>query len=184
MSLERKILIKGNHESLLLDCLQRGYYYGYDCSNGTAQTIIDLAPEAQTFDQACTIAYSRIKDFVYSMVDYFESENYIFVHSFIPLNRDDASFDPDWRNASYENWDEQARWGNPFALADQGLLPEKTLVFGHWHTSWARSYFNDQPEWGEDADFSPFYGDGYIGIDACTAYSGKVNVIVLEDNFL
>ena len=31
------------------------------------------------------------------------------------------------------------------------------------------------------ADFSIFYGDGYIGIDAMTSYSGKVNVLVVED---
>lgn len=183
-SLERKVLIKGNHESLLLDCLQRGYPYGYDWSNGTAQTIISLAPEAQTFEEACKIAYPKIKDFVYNMVDYFESEQCVFVHSFIPLNQDDASFDPDWRNAPYETWDNHARWGNPFALAEQGLLPDKTLVFGHFHTSWARYHFDGKPEWGEDADFSPYYGDGYIGIDSCVAYSGKINVLVLEDNFL
>ena len=47
-----------------------------------------------------------------------------------------------------------------------------------------RSYFDDLPEWGEGADFSPYYGDRYIGIDACCAYSGKINVLVLEDNFL
>ena len=111
-------------------------------------------------------------------------ENYIFVHSFIPLNLDDATFDPNWREAPYIAWDENARWGNPFLLSEQGLLPDKTLVFGHWHTSWARSYFDDLPEWGEGADFSPYYGDGYIGIDACCAYSGKINVLVLEDNFL
>lgn len=183
MSLERKVLIKGNHTSLLLDCIQRGYPYNYDWSNGTAQTIIDLAPEAQTFNEACEIAYSRVKDFVYSMVDYCETENYIFTHSFIPLNSDDASFDPNWRSAPYDTW-ENARWGNPFLIADQGLLPDKTLVFGHFHTSWARSYFDGQPEWGDQADFSIYYGDGYIGLDACAAYSGKVNVLVLEDNFL
>lgn len=183
MSLERKVLIKGNHTDLLLDCVQRGYPYNYDWSNGTAQTIIDLVPEVQSFDEACSMIYPKVKYFMYSMVDYFETENYIFTHSFIPLNLDDASFDPNWRNASYEAWD-SAKWGNPYLLADQGLLPDKTLCFGHWHTSWARHHFDGKPEWGDQADFSIYYGDGYIGLDACTAYSGKVNVLVLEDNFL
>ena len=40
------------------------------------------------------------------------------------------------------------------------------------------------PEFGEGADFSPYYGDGVIAIDACTAYSGNVNVLVLEDDLL
>ena len=58
------------------------------------------------------------------------------------------------------------------------------LVFGHFHTSWARKTFDGQPEFGEGADFSPYYGDGFIGLDGCTAYTGKVNVVVLEDKFL
>lgn len=36
-------------------------------------------------------------------------------------------------------------------------------------------------EFGEDADFSPYYGPGIIAIDACTAFSGKVNCLVMED---
>lgn len=38
-----------------------------------------------------------------------------------------------------------------------------------------------QDEFGLNADFSPYYGDGYIGIDSCADCSGKVNVLVLED---
>ena len=30
-------------------------------------------------------------------------------------------------------------------------------------------------------DFSPYYGPGIIAIDACTAFSGKVNCLVIED---
>lgn len=45
------------------------------------------------------------------------------------------------------------------------------------------SFFEGKPEWGEGADFSPFYyEDKLIRIDACTAYTGKVNVLVLEDD--
>lgn len=32
-----------------------------------------------------------------------------------------------------------------------------------------------------DADFSSYYGKGVIALDACTAYSGQVNCIILED---
>lgn len=183
MSLERKVLIRGNHESLLLDCLQRRYPYGYDYSNGTAQTIMDLAPDVYTFLDACDIAYHKTREFIYNMVDYFETENYIFVHSWIPLNRDDATFNPDWRNASYKDW-EDSRWYNPYQLAEQRLLPDKTLVFGHWHTSWPRHCYEGKPEFGEGSDFSIYYGDGYIGIDGCCAYTHRVNVLVIEDEFI
>ena len=193
--LPRKILVKGNHEQLLMECIDRGYWYSHDRSNGTYQTICDLAPSAEVFDLACSTAYWRVKDFIDGMVDYFETKNYIFVHSWIPLIIEDDypkyytrdreyHFNPDWRNATEKEWDE-ARWGNPFEIAAQGLNQTgKTIVFGHWHTStgWAKT--ENRSEFGEDAKFEPYYGDGFIAIDACTAHTGKVNVIVIEDECL
>ena len=192
--LPRKILVKGNHEQLLIDCIDRGYALSHDWSNGTAQTIIDLAPSAEAFDLACSTAYWRVKDFMDIMVDYAETKNYIFVHSWVPLISKDGlpayytrsrnfEFNPNWREASAKEWVD-ARWGNPFELAEQGFLPDKTVVFGHYHTSYARSKYEGKPEWGHDADFSIYYGNGYIGVDGCCAYRGKVNVLVLEDEFL
>lgn len=191
MNLPRCILIKGNHESLLVECIERGFPYDHDYSNGTYQTILDLAPHAKTFNTAYAVVYEKVKPFVDSMVNYFETKNYIFVHSFVPLKNCDGlpayytknrkfEIDPDWRYAHNEAW-EEARWGNPFELVEKGFLPNKTLVFGHFHTSWARRKYDGMPEFGEGSDFSPYYGDGYIAIDACTAYSGKVNCLVLED---
>ena len=193
-SLPRKILVLGNHEQLLMDCIHRGEYYSHDISNGTASTIVELAPNAVTFKEACTVAYGKVKDFIDSMVDYFETKNYIFVHSWVPLIIEndypkyftmdtEYYFNPDWRNATAKEW-ENSRWGNPFELAEQGLLPDKTVVFGHYHTSYPRSKYEGKPEWGEDADFSIYRGNGYIGVDGCCVYSGKINVLVLEDEFL
>ena len=192
--LPRKVLIKGNHEDLLMECIDRGYGLSHDFSNRTVQTILDFAPNAQPFHVACAVAYERIENFIGSMVNYFETKNYIFVHSWVPLNCDD-DFPPyyirgrkfskmeDWREANDVEW-EDARWGNPFAMAEQGLLPDKTLVFGHWHCSAGWAQLEGRSAFGEDAKFEPFYGDGFISIDACTARSGKVNCLVIEDEFL
>lgn len=190
----RTIMVKGNHEQLLMDCIDRGYWYNYDRTNGTFQTICDLAPSAEDFDVACSTAYWKVKDLMDIMVDYAETKNYIFVHSWIPLISKDGlpsyytrnrsyEFRDDWREASAREWMD-ARWGNPFDLAEQGLLPDKTVVFGHWHSStgWAKA--EGRSEFGEDAKFEPYYGDGFISIDACTAHSGKVNVLVIEDEFM
>ena len=193
---DKCVVVKGNHETLLLECCERGEWYSHDMSNGTFDTICELggAGYGSSFYECCIVAKHRVKPFINRMVNYFETENYIFVHSWIPLKCKDGlpkyytrnrkfEFNPDWRNAHESEW-EDARWGNPFDLASQGLTPEKTIVFGHYHTSFARKVFDDKPEFGEDADFSIYYGDDFIGIDACTAYSGKVNILVLEDNFL
>ena len=189
--LPRKVLIKGNHESLLQELCDRGYPGSHDYSNGTFDTVCEFgnAGLGNSFDECCLVAYQRTKNFIDSMVNYFETKNYIFVHSFVPLKNIDGlpmyytknrkfAIDPDWRYAHASEW-EAARWGNPFELAKQGFLPDKTLVFGHWHTYGQRPKDYD----GEDL-FDPVYGDGYIGIDAATALSGKVNVLVLEDEFL
>jgi serine/threonine protein phosphatase 1 len=190
MSLPRCILIKGNHDLLIMDCINRGYPQKYDHSNGTFRSVIDLAPYAKTFGEACMVAYEKVKPFIDRMVNYFETENYIFVHSFVPLKNLDGlpmhytknrkfAINPDWRHAHASDW-EASMWGNPFELAEQGLLPDKTLVFGHWHTSWPRHKYEGKPEFGEGADFGIYYGDGYIGIDAMTALSNKVNVLIID----
>lgn len=195
--LERCIIIKGNHESLLIECCERGYPGVHDYHNGTFDTICEIggAVEGYSFDECCDRTIARVGIFLDNMVDYFETKNYVFVHGFIPVKCDDNlplyyqkkrkfSKMDDWRNASAEQW-EQARWLNGMKTVDDGISIEKCIVVGHYHTSWGRANFEDKPEFGDSADFSPYYyKDKLIAIDACTAYSGKVNVLVLEDEFL
>jgi serine/threonine protein phosphatase 1 len=196
MSLERKILIKGNHDTLLDDCCLREFPYRYDTTNGTRKTIQDLggAKYERDFAECCCRTWDRLAEYRRSLVNYFETKNYIFVHSWIPLiiendyakyyTRDkEYYFNPDWRNATEKEW-EDAMWGNPFELAEKQLLPDKTIVFGHFHTSYQWNKSSNCSEFGEDAIFQPYYGNKYIGIDACTAHTGKCNVIVLEDDFI
>lgn len=194
--LPRKILIRGNHEDLFEQCCERGEAYTHDYSNGTFQTICDLGgfDFDYTFAECCDRALAKTQMFLNSMVNYFETKNYIFVHSFVPLNCDDKlppyyvrnrkySKMDNWREANALKW-EDARWGDPFDLADRGLLPDKTLVFGHWHCSkgWAKK--EQRSQFDDDARFDPYYGDRFIAIDACTAHTGKVNVLVIEDEVM
>lgn len=192
-NLPRKILVKGNHEQLLVDCCKRGWFMSHDRHNGTFRTIIDLG-HGEDFEDMCKHTLNKVQPFLDGMVNYFETKNYIFVHSWIPVaNRDGLpahytrgrrfEFNPNWRNASQEDWDE-AMWGNPFDMAERGFLPDKTVVFGHWHcsTGWAKA--EGRSEFDDDAKFDPYYGDGFISVDACTAHSGKCNMVVLEDEFL
>ena len=190
--LPRKIIIKGNHESLFEECCQRGYALGHDFSNGTFESICELgdAGEGYSFDECCDRAASKMHLFLDSMADYLETKNYIFVHSWIPvINKDGLpayytknrtfEFNPNWRNASKKDW-EDAKWGNPFDMAVRGLKPEKTVVFGHWSTEhqWAKD--EGRKDFDVNAHFDIYYGDGFIGIDATTAFSHKVNVLIIE----
>jgi serine/threonine protein phosphatase 1 len=196
MSLERKIIVKGNHDILLEDCCMREYAQMHDASNGTKRTIQDIGG-AQDFAECCCRTWDKLARYRELLVNYFETQNYIFVHSWIPTNvvYNDASkmwhvrgkeyiYNSDWRNASQEEWNE-AMWGNPF---DMHLLDlnqtGKTIVFGHWHCSTGHKMLGHcKSEFGADAIWEPCYAEGIIGIDRCTAYTSEVNVIVIEDEF-
>lgn len=188
---DRLIYIKGNHELLLVDCCERGYPLSCDFSNGTAKTIYDLG-YALDFEDMCKYTLVKVRPLFEKMVNYFETKNYIFVHSWIPTFKDEVlpayftrdttyKFNPKWRNASQREWDD-AMWGNPFDMAQKGLNQTgKVIIFGHWHASagWAKA--EGRSEFGDGAKFEPYYGDGFIAIDSCVARSGKCNVIVVED---
>lgn len=195
--LPRKILVRGNHELLFKECCDRGFWLGHDLQNGTMDTICELGGEkyGHSFDECCVIAQQRVKLFFDSMVNYFETEHYIFVHSFIPLKNLDGlpmyytrnrkfEFNPDWRNAHTSEW-EAATWGNPFDLAKQGLNQTgKIMIHGHWSNSYYWAFQEGRSEYGEDAKWDICEHDNCIGLDATTARSGKVNILVLEDNFM
>ena len=194
MQLERKIIVKGNHDILLEDLCMREFAYSHDFHNGTTKTVQDLGNmgEGYPLDECCQTTWNKTARYRELLVNYFETQNYIFVHSWIPTNKvgiDAYEYKEDWRNATAVEWD-TAMWGNPFYNAQDGLNKTgKTIVFGHFHTSFMWDLTTDCGEFGEGAIFDPYFGkdyagNGYIGIDACTAYTGKCNVIVLEDEFL
>lgn len=188
------IYVKGNHEQLLLDCCRRGWFAQHDLHNGTAKTIWDLGYGLE-FEDMCKYTLAKVRPLFNQMVNYFETNNYIFVHSWIPvINKDGLpahytrgrsfEFNPDWRNASQEDWD-AAMWGNPFDMVERGLnQTRKVIVFGHWSTEYKWASDENRSQFDENSKHDIYYGDGYIGIDATTVYSKKVNVLVLEDGFL
>lgn len=201
MSLDRKILVKGNHDILLEECCMREFPYSYDKHNGTVQTIVDLGGyyNGIEFDKCCQITWNKLARYRELLVNYFETKNYIFVHSWIPTTywvgkksniwgvlENRKEWDPDWRNASESSWNE-AMWCNPFELAQQGFNQTgKTIVFGHFHVSWAHARDKGVSELGEDAIWDIYHNDEQkiIGIDRCTYYTKECNILVLEDEFL
>lgn len=180
MNAPRAILIRGNHEDLFEDACNYGMGM-HDIHNGTDKTIWKLAnlkKDLRDFyedpQESFNTAMARTQAFRDRLVDFYETKHYVFVHGWIP-----TEYYNNWKKG---NWRE-ARWKNGLKEAFEGnTLDDKTIVCGHWHTSWIRHFLNPEiAEWGETADFSPYYGDGIIAIDGCTAYTGKVNCIVLTD---
>jgi serine/threonine protein phosphatase 1 len=198
MSIERKILVKGNHDILLEDCCKRGFPYSHDKSNGTIRTIQDISGKYSAYDfpYACKITYNKLARYRELLVNYFETKNYIFVHSWIPFRTVEPTnhvdwippykeeYMEDWRSASDVEW-EEAMWVNPFKFADLNFNQTgKTIIFGHWHCSAGHKVLGNCESEFENTIWEPCYYNNTIAIDRCTAFTGKVNVLVLEDEFL
>ena len=203
MEKDEAIIIRGNHEDLAVEFVRNIYHwmtptltYTHHWRNGTVKTVFDLTDmgvsEAYTNPKKCAMRMEEtpfFKKILPSTVDYFETEHYIFVHGWIPCNaakyaNGNSYFTPkeNWREATEEDWT-LARWHNGMDAAWQGIIePNKTIVCGHWHCSYGHAVIERKgEERGENADYSPYYGKGVIAIDGCTAVSGKVNCIVIED---
>lgn len=197
---DQVILIRGNHEDLALDLLhnwnRKSYLQRHHHLNGTVDTVCQLTgfSEREVFTQPDEVGKvflqnPLIQTVIPAMVDYFETERYIFVHGWIPCTPISISSTekeyiliPDWRNAGKELWD-KARWINGMEAAHSGIVePGKTILCGHWHCSFGHTnYEHNGSEFEYDANFTPYRADGIIALDACTALSGKVNCIVIED---
>ncbi len=117
-SINNKILIKGNHELLYLDLLNKSVPDSYDYSNGTVKTFCHIAgidpekmegsywyrekdknnPNLNVRDMLYSIwstvvekvKNSEITEWIKSneWVNFYELDRFIFVHSFIPMNYD------------------------------------------------------------------------------------------------
>lgn len=184
MSLNRKILVKGNHDILLEECCNREFPYRHDIHNGTVKTVQDLGDMSMgySFDTCCEITNNKLTEYRKLLVNYFETEKYIFVHSWIPLCEDE--YREDWRDANDIEWHE-AMWGNPFELANKDLNKTgKTIVFGHWHCSAGHKMLGNCNSEFEYTMWEPCYFKNTIGIDKCTVHTGEVNVLMIEDDFL
>lgn len=201
------IFTRGNHEDLILEMLRRFDRYcesimfgsSHHVHNGTFSTALQLSGMTerdvwQTYPErkfVCAVEESPfVKELIPASVDYFETKRYVFTHGWIPtIGTVSPKYDANWRKASKLAWD-KARWNNgmDMAVTFGAKVPDKTVVCGHWHTSYGHSKFEHRgSEWGdygEPVDLSPFYADGIIALDGCVALSNKVNCIVIEDEEL
>ena len=178
---QRAVLLRGNHEDLLLKLLHTGKLLPHHYINGTLETVknffgpyaIDPATDIVDFS-GHTGTVNWLTDFICQTVDYYETEDHVFVHGWLPENCATAQ----QRNATAPEAWEKARWTKwTQAYTGQPPLADKTLVCGHMPTFFADPFDPERPK--DCADI--FYGNGLIAIDAGTRDSGQVNVLVLDE---
>ncbi len=185
-SLQRKILIKGNHEDMLSRILKEGNITDTDISNGTDVTVAELFGEdsIDAYGNFKTTAHTEkireVMDFLDSMLNYYETECYVFTHGWLPIVFEGRypKIDPSWRDVSDEEWNEARllEWQQLYDV--KALLDGKTIVCGH-----RASFLGHMFDCFREPDCSePFYGEGMIAIDAGTVRSGRVNVLVIEES--
>ena len=187
---DRLIYVKGNHESLLEQCvneIRAGRLPGYHhFRNGTVKTICQFCSQSEWIvydptwtDRICE-TMQQVLDFIDEhCVNYYEIEKHIFCHGWVPT----FGYLDDFRDADNSEWEEAMwlngmdMWQNPARRVDG-----KTVVCGHFHANWGHARIHHAcSEWDDDAIFEPFVDDGIIAIDACTAHSRQVNCIIIEE---
>ena len=151
---KRCILIRGNHEFLFRDLLNKRYPESHDFSNHTVDTMCQIA-HRNIGDLHCgDVSWKEITDYVKltkiwawlnskQWVNYLELGPYIFTHSFIPvklkpefkqaaliygtwqLSGKAFEYWPNWRDAEDYEW-EDATWGDPIDYYKNGLFEEES----------------------------------------------------------
>lgn len=202
----RRILIKGNHEQLYFELLEKTFPDEYDFSNGTVKTFCHIAgidpdelnikllaktyyaqqetPPREYLRKKVEYIWAQVKALVEvheitawlrsnEWIDYYEYNNLICVHSFIPIV---LSSTRDWREAHASEWDD-ARWGCPWKLFNTGLFNKEIinnniLVCGHWHAQEFHEVYERVSN-----NWELYFGKNLIALDGCCALTMKIPVL-------
>jgi hypothetical protein len=205
---DRRVLIRGNHEDMFLKLINKPFPDYYDFSNRTVSTFCQLAgfnestlynsivddslvkSSSEYWAQIVQIVKMlKVDEWIMSndWVNYFEIDDYVFVHSFIPIRN--GEYNPSWRTDSTKREWVSAQWSNPHHQYWEGLFSQeeakgKKIVFGHWHTSDIKSFINNS---SGEFDTGIVEYKGFLAIDGgVKVKDGKqyhpVNVLVIKEN--
>lgn len=179
---DRRVLIRGNHEFFLKLVTERGYVTSADIHNGTAETINQFIKNFYpnlTFNSLVTpFLNTGIAQWIFSdeWVNYWELNNLIFVHSWIPY--EGVYCREDWKDASMLAWF-KATLALPYEMIQICPAPDDTvIVCGHCKASDLRTVLDGEPP--DNNNNTTYIGDKVIGLDSCVYESGFCNVLVLE----
>ena len=127
------ILVRGNHEDLLEDIIERGYPLDFDFLNKTTKTITDISKHYSRTKYLNiyesihifkdTSFYQWFRDAKW--VDKIEFNNLVLTHATYP-------------NDDFPSW-EEARRANPY----YNRVKDKILICGHWFAWKGRDYKNN-----------------------------------------
>ena len=194
------IWVRGNHEIYLLNSLKNK-----KAGKFTINTIKHLAKyynsgaDDNNIDECLNILINNnLYDFINNnTIDYYELNKYVFVHSFIPFNKKDNTYNPNWRDISFGAFIHEN--GIKRVLKDGIKIPNKTVVSGHVGCHYGNIMkYNPNIIFGSKEFnkikyniekcpknnlnyFQTFISNNIIGLDGRCYETGKVNVLIVEE---
>jgi serine/threonine protein phosphatase 1 len=174
---KRILNVKGNHDQFLIDFLEGKDNGEFNTQhNGLYETLRDLAEltdkemKEKTLQQVRFIILNKrdgIIDFLKNFVDGYKLDNYIITHAGFSENAFNGKFYAD-------NWANTPAFIRKFR--DRKLFEQYTFVFGHWHAFRLTGDFLLK----KDIESNTFIYRNFIGLDACSNYTNRVNILVVE----
>lgn len=183
---KKATFIKGNHDQMLIDVLEYRDDGLFNCTyNGLNRTINDLSGD-QWFmlrvDQGYIVSrikenHPKLLDVLKQMKDIIEIKDFVLTHA----GYSNIYKDP-YRTDGWEvnPWARSDSFVEHFTTADQFVLT-KTYVFGHWHAFDLRKKFQEGD--GEITP-EPFIHRNFVGLDACTIRTNKVNIYIIDEGLI
>lgn len=192
------VCLKGNHEQILIDAIDRGWLTPTDIYNGELETFASFgkvyAGQLQQHPTEQTKITEEMRkcgfyDWLVSLPSYHITNNCIYVHGFLPhqgniehepfvVEQNQLAKLPQWL------WD-AAAWSRTINDVHQWKrdYPNgigKWIVFGHWRASQLITKTFGEP--AEDGE--PFVDNDskLVGLDYTTVLSRKVGWAIFDDN--
>ena len=198
---DKLIWVLGNHDLYLLNVLRSKEINSF-CYNTVRNIAFGINPSVRDISECIN---TLINDGLLELLEkhtyyYFETDNYVLTHAFIPFNKKEVKYDPNWRSVSSKEWNAAINNMKGFKLAikDKVLVPNKTLVLGH-----IGAYYGNLTKYNRELEvdskefktlgkklmkqclkngkyFRTFYGEQVIGIDSRCFETGFVNILIIE----
>ena len=191
----RLIFIYGNHDIELLDNLRVKRFTRPANRRCAALIVRYLTQKTELSDDELVsecenLGFTRFLGEI--PVWYYENEDYVFVHGFIPTDK--KAYRSDWRDATEREWRTAAARGDAMMLSMRyGISePNRKIVCGHYSaarcylmknatpTDWENKIYKDVSKVPAEG-FKPFYGETFIAIDQSVKKTGFMNCIVMEE---
>lgn len=197
---DKLIWVRGNHDIELVNALKNKTLN--KTNRSTAIALAQVFNPDITADENDAIVCDTLSDNGFDSFitdnsrDYFELNNYIFVHGFIPLNK--RKYDEGWRTYPSEKWSSARKTGAVrVILTEHIIVPEKTVVCGHVGAYIGHVIDNNpgikpnSPEFKKIVSkitrekpheyYETYIGKSVIGLDANAYDTGFMNCIVIEE---